>query len=248
MDISKTKILILSMPKSRKRRAFMDFKMKEMGIAYEFLDAVDGRSLKEKYNEYASVCAVEGKEVLVGGLPCYGCLASHCKFFQENPPDHYIVFEDDIYFHKRFHEIIGSMPSDTMEKYDVLYLGHNNIELSDDQRSAILGGEMFVPVDKKIMTHGNYAMMYSPRAMIFLKEFMTMDMPQEDVAPNDNIIWRHAANDLSSAIVNPTLAIPEVRMSNIRVSKDIQKWCEHRLINPDDYTHVDMYKDYAGLD
>ena len=224
-------------------------KLRDAGInSYEFLDAIDGKNLKEKYNEYQAFCSIKGKNVLLGALPCYGCLASHCKFFQSNPPGHYIVFEDDIYFHSRFMEMIGALPDDTINRYDVLYLGYNNYEFSESQASAIRNGEQFLPVDKKIMTHGGYGIMYGPRAMKHFKSVMTMDMPHEDVLPNDNIIWKHAANNLRSAILNPPLVIPEVRMSNIRDFRDLDEWCRIRMVNPDEYVHLDRHSEYIGLD
>lgn len=226
----------------------MDLKLKKLNIRYEFFDALEASLVKEKYNEYEGWCALNSRNVLMGKLPSYACLMSHCRFFQDNPLGDYFVLEDDVYFHKRFFHIVESLPDNIMDGYDVLYLGYNNYQLSEQQMSVVENGGLLMPVDKNIMTHGNYGIIYSPSAMKYFKEVMVMDMPHEKVLPNDNIIWRHAAYHLRAAIVNPSPVIPEVRMSNIRESRDMIKWCEHRLIKLEDYMDLDLYENYAGLD
>jgi GR25 family glycosyltransferase involved in LPS biosynthesis len=248
MEISKFKIVVISMLKSKKRRAFMDLKLKSLGLKYEFFDAVDAASVKEKYKEYESWCDIEVKKPILGGLPSYACLISHCLFFQNSPPGNYFLLEDDVYFHRNFFEIMESLPNDTMDRHDILYMGYNNYDLSKNQKKAIENGDLLMPMDKQIMTFGGYGILYSAESMEYFKKIMKPDMTYEEVLPNDNIIWRHAAHVLRTSIVNPPLVIPEVRMSNIRQSRDMIDFCRHRKINMDDYMLLDKYETYAGLD
>ena len=250
MLISDTKILILSMPKSRKRRAFMDLKLANAGIKnYEYLDAIDGCSIKEKYYEYESRCSIDRIRTIQDGIPAYGCLMSYCSFFQNSPKGQYMVFEDDVYFHRRFFEIVRSIPDDVMQRYDMLFVGYNNYEFSGDQMMAIQNGDIVMPLDRHVMTYGTYGILYGAKAMEYFKRIMTMDMPHREVYPADNIIWRHAAYNLRSAIVNPPLVIPEVRISNIRESRDLKEWCQSRFVDIEEYMDVDKYNGaYSGLD
>lgn len=241
-----TKILVMSMPESSDRRAFMDLKLRNSRIyEYEYFDAKPGSSMKHEYEAYEAWCAAKGMDTIRDGLPSYGCLMSYRSLFLQMNPGNYIVFEDDVYFHRRFFDILDSLPEDVMERYDILYLGHNNYEFSERHMDAIRSGDSLVPMQKDFMTYGTYGIMYGPRAVKLLKGAMA-NMSHEYVRPVDHLIWIHAVHHLRSAMINPPVVIPEVRTSAIREGRDMHEWCERRLVDMNDYLDVEKYPLYTS--
>ena len=59
-------IIILSMSKSIRRRNFMNFKMKNIGLNnYLYFDAIDGKKSKS-YNDYENYCRKNQHKILTG--------------------------------------------------------------------------------------------------------------------------------------------------------------------------------------
>lgn len=234
------------MPKSKDRRAFMDFKMKNVYLNnYEYFDAIDGEDLKDEYEKKLSKENAEKiKYNLKERLGAYGCLMSHCSFIQNLTCDRCIVFEDDVYFHKRFYEILNKLPDDIEKEYDFLYLGYNNYSLSNEQLKAIENNDIFIPVDEKIKTCGTYGLMYTPNAISYLKNVMKTNICYYYETHADTLLWNYVSKNLRSAIINPPLVIPEVRDSVIRHKRDLFEFCKKRMFNVYDYMNVSDYESF----
>lgn len=251
MDILNIKKSVLSMPKSRKRRAFMDLKLKNLGIKeYSYFDALDGIKFKDRNHQYILWCKNNGVRPMVGGVPVFGCLMSFCDFFQKCEDEPQILFEDDIYFHKDFWTLVDSLPGDLLGRYDLVYLGYNNFRISDRQREAIERNDILIPVEthNDFCTYGGYGILYSREAIRFFKQIFVPDMPHERIQTPDYMIWLHGSRHLRCCIINPPLVVPDVRQSNIRDSQEIKQWCDKRLIKLEDYELVDEFSNYSGLD
>jgi GR25 family glycosyltransferase involved in LPS biosynthesis len=241
MNLLESKILILSMPKSKNRRAFMEMKMNSIGIKnYKYIDAVDVKKIKNEFTEYEEKCKI--KKIKPISIESFACLFSYLLFFRNVEPDNYIIFEDDIYFNFNFFDIILKIQS-LKKNYDILYLGHNNFNLSKQQINYIKNKKILVPVDKKIITYGTYGIFYSLKAIQFIKQTI-FDFP---IKPIDHIIWEYVASKLESFIVFPPLVIPEVRTSTIRKeNQNIYIWCKKRNFDVCNYMHIDKYSHYSS--
>lgn len=97
-------IAIISLERAADRRRFMDARMKEVGLSYDFFDAVDGR-LGTGLGRYDRVEARRffGKELTPGEQ---GCFASHYLLWRRCAASRtpLIVMEDDVRPTLRFRE------------------------------------------------------------------------------------------------------------------------------------------------
>lgn len=95
------KIYCINLKRSTKRRAKMSAELEKLGLPYEFIDAVDGRTLSsdERAAAYSSwhTRFRHGKDLTPGEL---GCAMSHIKFFQKIIETNEVgfVLEDDVAF------------------------------------------------------------------------------------------------------------------------------------------------------
>lgn len=233
-------ILILSLPKDRRRR-FMDFKMKNIGIDnYTYYDAIDGSKLPQ-YKDYTNYCKKHSKKILIGEHGAYGCLMSYRKLFAEQK-ESCLVLEDDVYFHKNFKNMLEELYVEKIfDRYDLVYFGYNNYRLSTEQLQYINQKEKIIPVEKdyKFITCGTYAIWYSYKAICLLNNVLK-NIQYDFIKPIDNIVWS-VSRKLKSGIINPPLCISEIRDSNIRMPRNIKSFYETRLVNLKDYEGVSDY-------
>lgn len=95
------KIYCINLKRSTERRAKMEVELGNLGLPYEFIDAVDGRLLTRDakqvaYSHWRTLCR-HGLGLIAGEI---GVAMSHCKFFEKiianNEPG--FVVEDDVSF------------------------------------------------------------------------------------------------------------------------------------------------------
>lgn len=240
-------INILSMPKSIKRREFMRFKLSEVSISdYNFFDAIDGHDLQEEYEIYIEHCNNKNQTILNGDIGAYGCLMSHKKFFQNiDDSEPQILLEDDVYFHKDFHQLFPKV-NNIIDDYDLIYLGYNNHNLAPEQKIAIDNKDPFIPLAWKryYLTCGTFAILYNVKAIRYFKDLFS-NLHQKDILPVDVIIWYHAIRNLKSIILNPPLFIAELRGSEIRnVKRDMKEFYLKRFIDINEYSSIDKYENF----
>ena len=238
---------ILSMTKSVKRREFMRFKLSEASINnYNFFDAIDGHDLQEEYAKYIEHCNNKNQTILNGDIGAYGCLMSHKKFFQNiNDSEPQILLEDDVYFHKDFHQLFPKV-NNIIDDYDLIYLGYNNYHLSPEQKMAINFKDFLIPLGTKkpFITCGTFAILYNVKAIQYFNDLFT-NLRKKHIQPVDVIIWLHASKHLKSIILNPPLCIAELRGSEIRNGdRDMKTFYDKRFIDINEYVSVDKYEKF----
>ena len=230
-------IKILSLPSSVKRRKFMDYKMLQSNITqYHYIDGINGHNLRE-YFLYEQFCKKNHIKLLTGEAGAYGCLMSYKKIFnQQKEP--LLILEDDVYFHKNFHNIANKLD---YNNFDLIYFGYNNYRLSEQQIFAIRNNHSLIPVesDRKYITCGTYAVWYSTKAIKLLKKILD-NISNEDIRPIDHIVW-YAASQLNSIILNPALCISEIRDSNIRPARNTEMFYKYRGYVLENYMHIKEY-------
>jgi GR25 family glycosyltransferase involved in LPS biosynthesis len=230
-------IKILSLPSSIKRRQFMDYKMSQLNISrYDYIDAINGHNLRE-YLLYKQFCKKNKIKLLTGEAGAYGCLMSYVSIFKQQK-EPVLILEDDVYFHKNFHNIANKL---VYNNFDLIYFGYNNYRLSEQQIFSIKNNNLSIPVEssRKYITCGTYAVWYSIKAIELLKTILN-NISHEDIKPIDHIVW-YAASQLNSIILNPALCISEIRDSNIRPARDTEVFYKRRGCLLEDYMHIKEY-------
>lgn len=251
--IEDSEINILSLPNDIKRRDFMRFKLDNIGIKnYSFLNAIKGKDREKLYALYLKHAHSHGKKIVYGGINALGCFLSYKKFFlQKTCNRSQIIFEDDIYFHKDFWDIVNNLPDDLTKNYDIIYLGYNQQKFSDEQYLALDTNQLLIPMSKKYTTYGTFGILYTCKAVSILRDyFEELYSPVNQMVVNfttiDYALWKaitHKLN-LKACILNPPLVIPEVRDSTIRNSRRMEIFYAAKYMDFKDYKDVDLYEKF----
>jgi len=97
-------ICVISLPRSVRRRKFIDEQIRAFNLPYEFFDAVDGAVEFERYFEACDEHAFLMNTGRVASAGEIGCFASHVALWKrcvlQNRP--ILVLEDDAYLHTNF--------------------------------------------------------------------------------------------------------------------------------------------------
>lgn len=140
------KAFVINLERSTIRRAFMKKQLDEQGIAFEFVKAVDGATLSDKY--LAEICDFEEltekrPHLLRKGV--YGCLLSHYSVYQrivaENLP-YALIMEDDIEIQTALKPLLQELESVIRKNEVILLFSQNNYMptiLSEQNTETILG-------------------------------------------------------------------------------------------------------------
>ena len=111
-------IYIINMDKDADRMKKLNNKMNKLGLKYKRISGIDGKKIYEKY---------EGKTNLRPGQ--LGCLLSHQIVLKDAIKNNYnniLVLEDDVIFHKDFHNEFKKKFKyliDREKNFDLIYLG-----------------------------------------------------------------------------------------------------------------------------
>jgi GR25 family glycosyltransferase involved in LPS biosynthesis len=113
-------IYIINMDKDKNRMKNLDKKMKNLGLNYNRITGVDGNKVYKKYKTKYNTKLRPGQ---------LGCLLSHQNVLKDAIKNNYtniLVLEDDIIFHKNFHDEFKKKYKyliDREKNVDLLYLG-----------------------------------------------------------------------------------------------------------------------------
>ncbi len=104
-----SKIFVISLKRSQDRRKSISKQLNNLGLAFEFVDAVDGSALNNyhlsKYSASASTMAM-GRELLPAEI---GCALSHLSIYHkiiDEGLERVIIFEDDTVINNDFPAIL----------------------------------------------------------------------------------------------------------------------------------------------
>ncbi len=121
-------IFIISLPRSLERQRLITKSLNAKGLQYDLIEAVDGRSLSEKYKSevYDSNKAKElfNRELLLGEI---GCALSHKKIYEKimkEKIDYALILEDDAIVSDFVNEAIESCIC-TSFTWDIILFGHH---------------------------------------------------------------------------------------------------------------------------
>jgi len=120
----KLPIFVINMEKDKERKAYITKKLNEYQLSFDFINAVDGRLLDEKYikqmiSKNKAIDSI-GREMSRGEI---GCAMSHLHVYQkmvEEDIEQAIILEDDIDInYDNFNEIIDFLAKENNNKPQV---------------------------------------------------------------------------------------------------------------------------------
>lgn len=105
IDLPGLKVVLINLERSVQRRADMQARLAQLGLAHEWLAGVDGVLHQDALRPSVDVpafCRNTGRDVLPGEIGCYH---SHILAWQkllDSPQEVLLVLEDDVVFHSDF--------------------------------------------------------------------------------------------------------------------------------------------------
>ncbi|WP_341875476.1 glycosyltransferase family 25 protein [Enterobacter hormaechei] len=122
-NAKRMRTFIVNLKHSLERRAKMECQLSELNIAYEFIEAVDGRKMTE--TELRNVTRETNYAFLPGEV---GCALSHQKIYKriiDENIDAALILEDDVVLNSDLREILNSVTL-SKTKPEILLLSRVN--------------------------------------------------------------------------------------------------------------------------
>ena len=228
------KIYIINLKEFEVRKKYIITLMKKYKINFELI--IVSRISEEEYN------IIKNIKINIGE---FGCLISHLYCLNDAIKEKYknfIIFEDDIIFHKNFHELFETICS--KQKYDLLMLGAAdfsfekvNYKLTDNIN------KIYKPDPNTKQLYGSHAILYSYDAALLLFENKINNITFYD---DDLMIYFNKLNN--SGICYPNLVVQELSttgldhnfsiMYNKGKEKNYYQRCFNNIFNFHDYNFI----------
>lgn len=129
--MSNLPVFVVSLPEATDRRARMTQVLNDLGLDFEFIDAVDGRKFDvanhPNYNGGKRLRAF-GKHLTGGDI---GCILSHKKIYQrmaDDKIDAALIFEDDVILRDAFLPVLKKIQSAPVPFDAVRFFGSPKLE------------------------------------------------------------------------------------------------------------------------
>ncbi|XP_022094923.1 procollagen galactosyltransferase 1-like isoform X2 [Acanthaster planci] len=215
-------IYMINLKRRPERRLRMVAALKDLGIAFKIVDAVDGKALTDQDLEDLGVDMLPGyrdpyyERVLTRGE--IGCFLSHYFIWQDVVRNNYkkiLIFEDDVRFKESFRPKMEELLQEIAQKnldWELLYIGRKIMER--DYENYVDG---FMHVVKPSYTYWtlSYMLTFDGAQKLLSQEPLGKMIPVDeyipimfDVHPEND--WAHAFHprDLKAYSVNPLLVEP----------------------------------------
>jgi glycosyl transferase family 25 len=131
-------VILINLDRSVQRREQMEERLKELGLGYIRMPAVDGAAEWEKLQQSVDIPTFQrnvGRDVLKGEIGCYHSHLQAWAMFLETGKQTLLVLEDDVVFGSDFLNAI-SIALENKDKWDILNL--NKIRAKQPVRQARL--------------------------------------------------------------------------------------------------------------
>jgi len=133
-------VILINLDRSVQRREQMEQRLKELGLGYVRMPAVDGTAEWEKLQQSVDIPAFQrnvGRDVLKGEIGCYHSHLQAWAMFLETGQQTLLVLEDDVVFGPDFLNAM-SIALENKDKWDILNL--NKIRAKQPVCQAKLDG------------------------------------------------------------------------------------------------------------
>ena len=237
------KIFLINLKTRKDRLEFMLFKLsKTIYKDVKIIEAVNGYSedIIQFYDKYKNRKYYGGisSPGAIGLLYTWKNILKECI---ENKYKKILIFEDDIYFHKNYNNIIEEN-SKLFDKYNVVLLGGNQERWDSDQLEQIKNSNFYEhSKDKWCCTYGTYGISLDNIAIETIYETIKGEL--EDNTPTIdvqiNILIR--LGKLNGVTMYPSVVIPETRDSDNMKEREMSEMSKSRKWILEDYDYINIY-------
>jgi glycosyl transferase family 25 len=133
-------VILINLDRSVQRREQMEHRLRELGLGYIRMPAVDGAAEWEKLQQSVDIPTFQrnvGRDVLKGEIGCYHSHLQAWAMFLETGKQTLLVLEDDVVFGSDFLNAV-SIALENKDKWDILNL--NKIRAKQPVRQAKVDG------------------------------------------------------------------------------------------------------------
>jgi collagen beta-1,O-galactosyltransferase len=211
---------MINLKRRPERKIKMELSLRELGIDYTYIEAVDGRTLNDEILNQKGVKFMVGYEDPYHKRPMkmgeIGCFLSHFMIWQqmvEKNLEEVLILEDDIKFEPYFRETAEEVMYEarTMGGYDLIYFGRKRLQ---EDEEPIKTSKNFVKVSYTYWTLGYAITLEGAKKLLAAKplerlipvdEFLPIMFNQH---PNDTWKSNFENRNLIAWSVNPLLIYP----------------------------------------
>jgi GR25 family glycosyltransferase involved in LPS biosynthesis len=203
-------IYIINMDKDHERLKIIDKKMMKLGLKYKRIKGIDGKKIYSKY---------KNKTKLKPGQ--LGCLLSHINVLEDAIKNKYkniLVLEDDVLFHKNFHE-------EFKKKYEFLKNNENEIDLvylGSSQKHKWKNININKHYYKSYKNDGTFAMLINNN--IFIK---LLNLYKKLNLPSDRVLYHNIQGKMNCFTFHKTIITVNIEL----ISNTEEKYLSLKLNN-----------------
>lgn len=218
--LSFSEIYMINLNRRTERRVKMEATLKELGLAFTHLEAVDGKLLTDEVliekgitllPEYAD--PYHKRSMTMGEI---GCFLSHYTIWQkmvELNQEEVLVLEDDIRFEPSFNDRALRLMEEAREigGWDLIYFGRKRLQ---ENEAFLKESESFVKVSYTYWTLGYVISLEGAKKLLAaepLKRLLPVDefLPiMFNEHPNDSWKLKYETRNLNAWSANPLLLFP----------------------------------------
>lgn len=239
------KIFLINLASRPDRLKFMHHKLRKIGMEnndYQVVTAINGYSedmigLYDRYKgrKYYGTISSPGA---IGLIYTWKTLLRDCV---EKQYDRILILEDDVYFHKRYHDIIKSNAS-LFDRYDVVMLGGNQQRWDPKQLAQInIKNYHEYSKNKWCCTYGTYAISLNRKAISVIYDAIKGELQDETPTIDVQINMLIRSNKISGVTMHPPSIIPETRDSDNMATREMIEMGRSRKWKLVDYSCLGMY-------
>ena len=244
MDNIFDKCFLINLKRRQDRLEFMEYKMKNIHIKYDIIEAENGFSNHMLYifdKLFKNNYKYTGKVNSPGAL---GLIFTWKKLLKKNKKintNRILIIEDDIYFCKKFNMLAKNIFSENYMKYDIIYLGTNESTYSENLKQKMEPD--FIEIINKnsySWSYGTYSISLNQKAINVISEsleFITVN--QKTIDCHINLLIKKGI--LSACVIYPNLIVPEVRDSDNMGKRNMLEIYNHNNWKMKYYDYIDLF-------
>lgn len=244
------KIFLINLHTQKEKLLLMKFKLQKASIHnYDIIKAYNGYHDIQLYKYFQKIKVYPHNRITsigaLGIIQTYKILLSKINYSNLN--DKITIFEDDICFHNDFYHTISSFKNDTiLQDIDIIYLGSNIINWSDDIIYQKLHNNFIIIKNYPYEIYGAYAIIISVKLLKLIKNYLNSII--DNYLPIDIILSNLIKNHkLTIGIFNPNLVIPIVSSSINMGYRDQTKFFDRIKQDYRNYQYIQLSQQFFKI-
>lgn len=224
--IIKEPVFIINLQRRKDRAETMLKTFARYNISPTFWPAIDGQSeaIQHVYRKYLEHTEKAKKRYLTAGA--FGLMCSYTKLLHhclKRRLSYVYIFEDDVRMHKQFDSEIDRAPA-LLGEFDVVLLGANQQKwegVSIDTHRGLYS----ITGKRQTWTYGMFGVLLNRRAMKkFYAKLMSVSLWQQEYPIDCMMNQLLASTSLQGCVLYPNIVIADLTDSDLRGSRDMDKW------------------------